>query len=191
MDRSSLCPESMCSAIASARFRALAEVHAGQSASWAVRPSAASERTVLRASSQQNGIHQSRQLPVAQITSPAVRPSAASARGHFAEAALPLVPLKVNAPQCAGPTARGLPSLLRASTASRSSGSQCKPCESRSLLSIRSLQPVAHELKQMPTALKSAPNRSVEATSNGWPHRASCSFLALCGQPSAAPHLLR
>jgi hypothetical protein len=35
------------------------------------------------------------------------------------------------------------------------------------------------------------PNTSVEATSNGWPHRASCSFLALCGQPSAAPHLER
>jgi hypothetical protein len=94
-------------------------------------------------------------------------------------------------PQRTGPTARGVPSLLRASTASRSSGSQCEPCESRSPLSIRSLQPVAHELKQMSTALNSAPNRSVEATSNGWPHRASCSFLALCGQPSAAPHLLR
>jgi hypothetical protein len=36
-----------------------------------------------------------------------------------------------------------------------------------------------------------AHNRSVEATSNGWPHMASCSFLALCGQSSAAPHLER
>jgi hypothetical protein len=151
----------------------------------------ASARTALRACPKLNFMHQSRQFLMAQITSPAVRPSAASARGHFAEAALPLVPLKVNAPQCAGPTARGLPSLLRASSASRSSGSQCKPCESRSPLSIRSLQPVTHELKQMSTALNSVPNRSVEATSNGWPPRASCSFFALCGQPSAAPHLQR
>jgi hypothetical protein len=35
------------------------------------------------------------------------------------------------------------------------------------------------------------PNTSVEATSNGWPHMASCSLFALCGQPSAAPHLER
>jgi hypothetical protein len=34
-------------------------------------------------------------------------------------------------------------------------------------------------------------NRSVEATSNGWPHKASCSFFTLCGQPSAAPHVER
>jgi hypothetical protein len=34
-----------------------------------------------------------------------------------------------------------------------------------------------------------AHNRSVEATSTGWPHMASCSFFALCGQPVAAPHL--
>jgi hypothetical protein len=35
------------------------------------------------------------------------------------------------------------------------------------------------------------PNPSVEATSNGWPHMASCSFFALCGQPLAAPHVER
>jgi hypothetical protein len=35
------------------------------------------------------------------------------------------------------------------------------------------------------------PNPSVEATSNGWPHKASCSFFALCGQPLAAPHVER
>jgi hypothetical protein len=34
-----------------------------------------------------------------------------------------------------------------------------------------------------------AHNPAVEATSTGWPHRASCSFFALCGQPVAAPHL--
>jgi hypothetical protein len=34
-----------------------------------------------------------------------------------------------------------------------------------------------------------AHNRSVEATSTGWPHMASCSLFALCGQPVAAPHL--
>jgi hypothetical protein len=34
-------------------------------------------------------------------------------------------------------------------------------------------------------------NRSVEATSNGWPHMASCSFFALCGQPLDAPHVER
>jgi hypothetical protein len=44
--------------------------------------------------------------------------------------------------QCTGPTARGAWSLLRASTASRSSGAQCEPCESRSPLSTRSLQRV-------------------------------------------------
>jgi hypothetical protein len=36
-----------------------------------------------------------------------------------------------------------------------------------------------------------APNRSVEATSNGWPHKASCSFFTLCGQPLNAPHVER
>jgi hypothetical protein len=54
MDRSSLCLKSICGAIASSRFRALAEAHASQSASWAVRPSAASACTVLRACSQLN-----------------------------------------------------------------------------------------------------------------------------------------
>jgi hypothetical protein len=34
-----------------------------------------------------------------------------------------------------------------------------------------------------------AHNRSVEATSTSWPHMASCSFFALCGQLVAAPHL--
>jgi hypothetical protein len=36
-----------------------------------------------------------------------------------------------------------------------------------------------------------AHNRSVEATSNGWPHMASCSFSALCSQPLDAPRVER
>jgi hypothetical protein len=40
-------------------------------------------------------------------------------------------------------------------------------------------------------ACRVSANRSVEATSNGWPHKASCSFFTLCGQPLAAPHVER
>jgi hypothetical protein len=40
-------------------------------------------------------------------------------------------------------------------------------------------------------ACRVSANRSVEATSNGWPHKTSCSFSAMCGQPLAAPHVER
>jgi hypothetical protein len=58
-------------------------------------------------------------------------------RGGFATVAT-----QSQRPQCTKPTARGASSRLRAVTASRSSGAQCEPCESTSLLSSRSLQRV-------------------------------------------------
>jgi hypothetical protein len=57
-------------------------------------------------------------------------------------------------------------------------------------LAAESRSPVKHCQHQREVK-KMAPNRSVEATSNGWPRKASYSFFALCGQPSAAPHLER
>jgi hypothetical protein len=153
-------------------------------------PSCGGQRTHSASRMRPTELRQSSQLPVAQINSPAVRPSAASARGHLSKAALPSLPPKVST--------RGAPGLLRVGFQACFAQAPLRDRAAHNANPARAghlCPPGAcsrwHKLKRMSTALKSAPNRSVEATSNGWPHRASCSFLALCGQPSAAPHLLR
>jgi hypothetical protein len=105
--------------------------------------------------------------------------------------------LSLPRPTCGHQASRSCPSLHQAHCGGSSSSPNSGAVAYSALMEVwaRSLQLKRHreqaQFQYKYTGQSVWPNPSVEATSNGWPHMASCSFSALCGQPLAAPHVER